>query len=232
MAISSLNKSLKKVCQSFLNLPLGKHSLPIPYWSNKLKDGKILIEGAFGGKGTPKQIQKATDRAAKKEKLDLKKLTKKEILYLMKRNKIGLDCSGLVYQLLDFISKKEKKTSLDQILVGFGGKKGIRRVGVRQLADPQNSIPVNLDQLKPGDFIITDQEKHMLLILDIKDNKITYIHSSQKTKNNGVHLGTLTIINPNRGLAHQKWSDKLKDGSPYTKTIYENDGFYRLKTLL
>lgn len=227
MAISSLKKS----CQPFLNLSLGKHFLPIPYWSNKLKDGKILIEGAFGGKGTPEQIQKAIRRAAKKENLDLKKLTKKEILYLMKRNKIGLDCSGLVYQLLDFITKKEKKTSLDKILIGFEGKKGIRRVGVRQLADPQNSLPVKSDQLKPGDFIVIDKKNHILLILEIKGNKITYIHSSQKTKTNGVHLGTLTIINPDRGLSHQKWSDKLKNGSPYTKIIHKNNGFYRLKIL-
>ncbi len=231
MAISSLNKSLKEACRPFLNLSLGKHLLPIPYWSNKLKDGKILVEGAFGGKGTPEQIQKATARAVKKEKLDLEKLTKKEILYLMKRNKIGLDCSGLVYQLLDFITKKEKKLSLDKTLIGFGGKKGIRRVGVRQLTDPQNSISVSLDQLKPGDFIIIDQEKHILLVLNIKGNKITYIHSSQKTKTSGVHTGTLTITNPNRGLSSQKWSDKLKNGSSYTKIIHKNDGFYRLKIL-
>ncbi len=221
--------SLKKHCQDFLDFSLEGKKVSIPYWSNKLKDGKIIVEGRFGGKGTLAQIKKATKEAAKKEKLDLKKLTSQEIFYLMKRNKIGIDCSGLVYQLLSLWSKEEKGLNLDKILIGSQGKKGVRRIGVKQLTDPQNSISIQLKDLKPGDLIVVDQEKHVLLVLDVKGKEITYIHSSQKTKERGVHLGTLKIISPNKDLSQQEWSDKLKDNRPYNEIIHKNDGLYRLK---
>jgi hypothetical protein len=225
-------KKLQSFYQLYLALPLGKHLIPIPYWSNKLKNGKILVEGAFGGKGTPSQIKKAAQKSARQEKLDLNKLTQKELIFLLKRNKIGLDCSGLVYQLLDFIAQQKKKKKLDRVLLGSQKKKGIRRVGVKEFCHPQNSFPIPLDQVQTGDFIVLDQKRHILLVLDKKANKINYIHSSQKTKKNGVHLGTLTITKPDRGLKDQKWSDQLKNGLPYNQIIHSKDGSYRLKIFI
>jgi len=226
-----VRSSLKKHSQEFLNFSVGNKQVSIPYWSNKLKNGRIVTEGAFGGKATPNQIKKATQKAAKKEKLDLKTLSSDQIFYLMKRNKIGIDCSGLVYQILNSYFKKIKKLNLDKILLGSQGKRGVRRVGVKQFADPQNSTPTKFATLKPGDLIIVNQKKHIILVLDIQKNQITYIHSSHQTLKNGIHLGTLTIIHPNQDLSQQKWSDKLKNGSPYNDLIHKNDGFYRLNTL-
>lgn len=207
------------------------HYLGIPYWINSLKNGKVIKNGPYGGKGSHQQISLATRKAAKLEKLSLSKLNPKDVCRLQKRHSIGIDCSGLAYQLLNYWHKLNKHASIKPKIIGVNRQKGPRKVNVHMLADPQNSTKLNsYSKLKTADLIIVDKKKHVLFIIEANKDKIRYIHSSQKSLNRGVHQGTLTITNPDKNLKYQSFTDKTNTGQDYNQVIFpkHGDGIYRL----
>jgi len=221
MVGNKLNK-LKKEINKYIG---------IPYWINKIVNKKIVVEGAFGGKGNIYQISDATQKAAEQEALSLSKLSTQDKYKLQKRNNIGIDCSGLTYHLLDFWYKVNTGLSIQPLIMGTDNKIGPRRVNVKMLTDPQNSTQIkNLSNIKTGDIIVIDNKKHILFIIEINKNTITYVHSSQKTKQRGVHFGTITITDPTKNLTHQIFSDQTRDNKKYSQIIYPKygDGIYRL----
>ncbi len=222
MVRSKLNTKLSNEAERYLGLP---------YWQNRLIDGKITKEGFMGGKGNWHQINQATKEL-------LSKLPHKppssEIYNLQKKNHIGIDCSGLAYNLLNFLSLETKQKSIEEKVVGTGGKFGIRRVSSNLLTSPANSIPVTSYQnIQPGDLIRLEKGRHVIVILKKVGNTINYIHSSNKTLIRGVHLGTIKIINPKATLEHQHWIETTKDNQPYSSLFnsQNGDGIFRLKCL-
>lgn len=211
------------------------HYIGIPYWRNKLKDGKIIKEGAFGGKGTCQQIAQETIRLAQEQKIDLTKFNNRQIYNFQKKNNIGIDCSGLAYNLLDKYSQILKNKSIFENVIGTDSKLGPRRVSANLLTNFTNSISVNnFDDIQTGDLIRMDGGKHVVVIIEKKDNIISYVNSSEFTQIRGVHYGQIEIIKPKENLNHQKWSDITNNGKPYNELFYpeKGDGIFRLKCLI
>ncbi len=210
------------------------HYIGIPYWSNKLDKGKIVLSGPYGGKGSRKQIEAHTQKLIKKNSLSATKLTKQAVYNLQKKNRLGIDCSGLTYHLLDFWSRLNTGVSIRKFVVGTNGKSGPRRVNVQSLAKKANSTKVtNLVDIKTGDMLVINKASHVLFVINKTDSFITYIHSSLYTKKRGVHLGRVKIVNPTKGLQHQHFSDVTNQGIPYHKLFNpsKGDGIYRLNIL-
>ncbi len=210
------------------------HYLGLPYWRNKLKDGKVIQEGILGGKGNCRQIATETIKLAQNQNVDITKLTNQEFYNFQKKNHIGVDCSGLAYNLLDEYSQILTEKSIYEKVVGIDSKLGARRISANILTSPINSIPVDsYDDIKTGDLIRMDNGKHVVLVVEKNDNIITYVHSSEKTKIRGVHYGTIEITNPKKTLDYQKWSDITLKDINYNKLIFpkKGDGIYRLKCL-
>ncbi len=208
MVRSNLDK-LKHYIDSYIGLP---------YWSNKLKNGP------FKGKGTSAQIRKITST-------NLKPI---DIYRFQKKHKIGIDCSGLAYHLLNYWHKLHTGQSIKTKIIGTDSKHGPRRVNVCMLADPKNSIKIsNLSDIKTADLIVLNGQKHVLFVIKKIKDKIYYVHSSQKTKKTGVHYGTITITNPTKPLNYQHFSDVTKTDIPYQNLFFSNkgDGIYRLISL-
>jgi len=210
-----MHSNLKGFLEHFFALEIipGKKAR-IPYWQNKFyKDGK-RIQGPLGGKGTPAEIKKAILSKAKENKVDLTQLSSEQIRSFMKQKKIGLDCSGFAFQVLNYLKpgfyrglKKAEGRSLNPI----------RRFNAKVLTSKENSKRVEKTKdLKVGDLIpvsFDDQAiDHVMIIVGISKKEIIYAHSSSKGKITGPHLGKIKITSPEEVLEKQLWLEKTKQG--------------------
>jgi hypothetical protein len=168
------------------------HYLNLPYMSNCLKDNKIVKERFLGGKGHWQQLQQQSQKIAQENDLNLKNASKQEIYNLQKKNQIGIDCSGLVTQLLIFygnlinqkIDLNPRKTSADMLT-----------------SSPLSKEITNNQNIKPADLIRQKDGHHLLFVLQKKGQIIKYIESSQEKR--GVKYGQFNLSDktfPNQGI--------------------------------
>lgn len=164
------------------------HYIGIPYWKNVLKDKKIIKEGFMGGKGNCKDIALKTVELANEQNIKLLDLTPKKIYNFQKKNKIGIDCSGLAVNLLNFYSLLQNKKTL------FSNP---RKVSADMLTKLPISYPIkNLDDIQTGDLIRQKNGHHVLFIIEKINNTIFYVDSNRS--NRGVHYGELQITPKNQ----------------------------------
>ena len=230
--------AIEELVYQYIHLPLGGKKVRCPYWMDKIKRG---IVGPFGGKGTPEQIVEATLAAAKKERINLDSFSASQIRTFMKKNRIGLDCSGLAFNLLDVLDKERGGNGLVDDIPGARGK-FLVRANVRMLTERRVAgiIPKVAD-LKVGDMIKLHSRrriKHILVVVEIKRDRkskieeIIYAHSSPGTKISGVHKGKIVVGDENLGLEAQDWQEKTKKGENYGKANFcprNGDGIRKLK---
>lgn len=211
-----MDSKIKYFLDNFFYLNIENKIVRIPYWRNKLnlKNAK-RIQGPFGGKGTPEQIKSATMQKAKKLNVNLKEMTAKQIEEFMEQNRIGIDCSGFVFQFLNQLKpgfwKKLKKAP-------GRSSNPARRFNASALTSDQNSIRVDnrIDAIRVGDIIPVSLENdkitHVMVVIDISPQEILYAHSSSKTQVEGPHLGKIIIEYPNEPLNKQRWEEELSSG--------------------
>lgn len=225
-------KSLDEFLSSYFSLEIvaGK-KVRIPYWRNRLKlKGLRRIQGPFGGKGTPTEIKKATLEKARKASLDLKNLSSAEISRFMKQKKIGLDCSGFAFQVLNFLFPGFWKG-----LKKAPGKSSnpVRRFNAWALTSKENTSAVRkVKNLRVGDLVAMSWKgkvDHVLVVVDVSEKEIVYAHSSEKTKITGPHLGKIKIIDGDKGIDKQIWLEKNIDGVPLSKFLTSGQA-RRIKT--
>jgi hypothetical protein len=224
----------------YIHLPLGGKKIRCPYWMDKNKKG---IVGPFGGKGTPEQIVEATLMAAKKKGINLSVLSPSQIKAFMKKSRIGIDCSGLVFNLLDALDREKNGNGLADDIPGARGKLLVR-ASVKMLTDNKVALSVKkASEIQVGDMIRMNGRryvKHVAVIVRIKKDakgrikEITYAHSSPRTMIKGVHLGKIRVKNEAGGLEDQEWLEKTREGENYGKFVFSalrGDGIRRLKIL-
>lgn len=212
------SKALEKIYYEYTHLPLGGRKIRCPYWSNRQR---ILLTGPFKGKGTPPQITRATIRSAQEHKLDLSKLSPRDIRRFMEHHRIGVDCSGFVYHLADSLVKEKGGQGIFEYVEGVKGK-GVMRVNVFSLTNDKNSVEVKkIRDIRIGDFIRFEGGKHIAIIMRIKRNQegipveVTYAHSGRLSAITGVHLGRFLVKDPNLGVKDQKCLEKNREGNNY-----------------
>lgn len=152
---------------------------------NIIQDGKVIKERFLGGKGNWKDIQKEIKRISRIEKINLAKLNSQQIYNFQKKHKIGIDCSGLVTQLLIFYGQLiNKKINLIP-----------RKTSANMLTSSPLSQKINdLDLIQTGDLIRQKNGHHVLFIIEKKGKFIDYIDSS--FINRGVKYGRINISDP------------------------------------
>jgi hypothetical protein len=144
-----------KLINQYLNLP---YRINKPYLKS---DNNALV-----GKGSIQEIIETTKQFAKKQNIDLTQLSDKELYNFRKKNNIGIDCSGLVCNLL--------------------GIKNKRKTDANMLTSTPLSTKIKLENIKKGDLIRQKQGKHVLLVTQVTPQNIEYIHSSRE--NRGVKI--------------------------------------------
>ncbi len=195
----------------------------IPYWRNKLlPDGTIEKEGPFGGKGTIAEINYATACARELEQGNLSQTD----LEIQKKYNIGLECSGLVYNVLDDLARALGHAGIYFRLIGeWRGIKrhGSRAVSALHMALPVNSLKINLEDILPGDLIIMvgkDGMGHVMIVTQKSASRITVLHNSSESYNNCVHNFNINITNPNSDIFQQTW-DEITSTNKDFRTIFD-----------
>jgi len=229
------SKSLEKLYYEYTHLPVGGKKVKCPYWANQATS---LTFGPYGGKGLPEEVTKATEEAAKRERINLAKLTAEEIREFMENQRIGIDCSGFVFRLLDALDKEKGGEGIGNKVYGVKGY-GVRKVNAYCLTNKRNSTEVKMvREVRLGDLLRMHGGKHIMLVLRIKEDRkgeikeIIYAHSSCNSRITGVHSSFFKVKNLKGGLEEQEWVEKAKSGENFfQKYFYLNkgDGLRRLR---
>ena len=203
-----------------------------PYWRNKLKEGKVVLRGYLNGKGSSIDIQNKIIETLQNSHVDTTLISADYIRKLAKRERIGIDCSGFVYRLLDELIHLSYNNcslkNLDGVFVG-----GINKTNADMLTSTEFSNYIdNISDYRIGDMIRLMKGKHVAVILEVKDKEIVYVHSAIKTKIRGVHFGKIDILDKNGLLEQQNWLEETETGEDFGRKYFcpeEKDGVYRLK---
>lgn len=153
------------------------HYVGLPYMRNTLKNRVITKEKFLGGKGNWKEIKKQTILLAKKEKINLNKLTPQQLYNFQKKHHLGIDCSGLVTQLLNFY---------------FNSHLNPRRTSADMLTSTKLSKKINdYNDIQIGDMVRQKNGHHVLFIIEKQNQTINYVESSLTGR--GVKYGQFNI---------------------------------------
>ena len=233
-----LSKSAQEIIQNYLSLPFSNQpGVRCPYFNNRT----AKIRGGLNahiGKGTPADIVEEAIIFALKEKLDLKNFSSGELTKFLVDHRLGVDCSGFVYHVLNAQSKACGLGSLKKNLKFPFAKNIWRRLlcmlrpmahaGVSTFAHEHNSKTVDASEIKPGDMIIllnADEKhdhNHMLIVTETEkttnnETKIKYVHSIQYKNDSryehGVREGEIIITDSNKNLLEQKFIEEGKENA-------------------
>ena len=199
------SKILFKAYEQFL-LPLGDKKVPTPYRINIPADP----DPAKQGKSSPETLIKTTKKLAKEQGFNLDKAGVEQIQDFMRKNKLGIDCSGFTYRMLNHLIQKIK----GKPLISFGFP-NVGRTNVAILTSEQHTKLIKTaDEVSPGDLIkmtTTNGFGHCLIVLENKNGVITYAHSTSKSNPTGVHQAKIKILDSKKDLQSQEWEEKFTD---------------------
>lgn len=205
-----------------------------PYWMNRLKNDKVILRGFANGKGRSDEIKEKLNKRLNNLPVDLKfEFTPETVRKFAKRERIGIDCSGFVYRVLDELLhigyRNTNYKNLDKV---FGG--GIDKTNVKRLTSPQYSREIrNIRDFKLGDIIRLWGGKHAVIIIRNNLKELVYAHSSSlSTKIQGVHTAIIQLVKVKRSLKDQKWLEEARTGENFGKKYFnpeKGDGVFRLK---
>ena len=169
---------LKKLLLAEVN-----HYLGLPYFINSAKNPHQRLAVQVG-KGNWRQIEKYTKK--------LKPDSSQNLYNFQKKNKIGIDCSGLVYHLLDFLYQQTHHQSIRSKLIGTDGKTGPRRLSANLLTSPPNAISISPDQVvQTGDLIRSQNGHHIMLVVDKTIKGLKVVDCSRRSR--GVKISFLSL---------------------------------------
>lgn len=212
------SKALDNLLFKYTHLPVGGKEVVCPYWMNNLEKG---IYGPIGGKGTPVEIVSTTNEHAISEKVDLNKMDVEAIDLFMRACRIGVDCSGFVFWMLNELDLEKGGNGIADNIPGSTGKVIKARASVAMLcSDNVSRVVEKINEVKIGDMIRLRRGKHIAIITKIKKDsegviEIEYSHSSDITRVKGVHAGKIKIINEFSGLGDQEWEETIEEGVSY-----------------
>lgn len=136
----------------------------------------------------------------------------------LKKNHIGIDCSGLAYHLLDFYALHTINKPISEIVVGTNNQSDVRHLSADLLTSPPNAIPItDYSHIRPADLIRSKSGRHVAIILAVNGAKLDCIESSRQSR--GVRLFNLSFANLNKtdGVFRLKGFASISPQStPYT----------------
>ena len=132
-----------------------------------------------------------------RDKLDVSGMTAEQMKKFLAENNIGIDCSGLIYYILDAEAQARGKGQLKNILTYSSGLNPFRRLliklrpventNVKTFARDANSIPVDARNTQPGDIITMfgsgkeHDRDHMLLVHKVEETGQTFPSPQQSS---------------------------------------------------
>ncbi len=179
-----MSNTLYHLANDYINFAIEGKKVRIPYAIERHAIKKYGIGSSadvpttgrfenFAGKGTTEQIRDALIKTAKKEKFNLSSATTAQIYKFMESHGIGIDCSGFVYNVLDGYLQKERRKSLDTLILRYSGlfgkterfllqKNRVRRTSAETLTNDLNTIRIEkVKDIKPGEEVTEEITKYL-----------------------------------------------------------------------
>ena len=246
-----ISKPALDTIDQYLHFKVGTAKCAVPYFNNKNKRQRAGLRAAIG-KGSPKEIFDEVEIVGMKEKISTETWTDVLLKKFMCDSDIGIDCSGLVFYVLSSENKTRGNGSLDRHLAfpnrslfrSLAAKfRPVENADVLTFANEKNSIPVDLKDIQPGDFITMtiikenraektlSERNHIIIIhqVDYQNFTPTIIHYTHSIAwpddgqyGHGVRQGTIEVLEPTKEITEQKWIEKEKMGT-------ENPTYLRAK---
>ncbi len=230
---SNIDRIINLFIKKYTEMNIKGTIIHCPYWMNKLDSGNVRMRGFENGKGKAEVIRKELIRRIDELPAESKfPINAININKFAKRERIGIDCSGLVYRILEeLVRLTYRNCKINSLTDMYKG--GINRTNAAALTSDIYCEEVSdIRNSRLGDFIKINGGKHVAMILDLNNGYIVYIHSHGRTKIQGVHKERIKIIDSTRSLDYQKWQEKMRTGDNFGKMKFKSslgDGIFRLK---
>ncbi len=235
MEIKTLSQSALKIIDQYTNFKIGSAVCSVPYFNNKTANKRMALR-TYIGKGSPSDIKDELEIIITKEKIDINSFDSKLLKKTLVDNKLGIECSGFCYHILEAesiyrgfgsISKRIKFINCNNIISKIKcSLRPVENCDVATFASDENSKIISLKNILPGDIITMVSEQnnsdrnHILIIKEVyyensNPKKIVYSHSISYPEdgiyNNGVRDGEIEITNPELKITDANWSENQKE---------------------
>jgi hypothetical protein len=247
MKTLNLPPKTKSLLTHYQNIKVGQRKVVCPYYQNLRKQTKHPV---LSGKGTPSEIE-AEIKKLIKIKPSIAKYNYNSTRLALVEADIGIDCSGLVVNLLHQFILDTLKVSLSSMIPpsAFSLPRWLifklrprTNLSAHKLTWPPISEPIDFNQAKPGDLIKVGKG-HIAIVTQTtyqkgQIQKIRYAHSTPDYGvNYGVRQGEIVITDSKKSLANQNWTETDENKINWTKKDYLKSkkkfrGIYRLAHLL
>ncbi len=227
----ALSTEARNIIQDYLLLPFPGQTVNTPYFNNQRTKTRAALR-VLVGKGTPQEIVEEAHIISLRERLDINNAGNEDLKKFLVDQNLGIDCSALTYYILDAECRAKKLGPLKKLLKFSAVKNPFRNLliklrpventNVETLAHDNNSVLVAMSDVQPGDMLLLWRTRedhalnHLLLICDVDQTTITYVHSFRWSKegkyDHGVRQGTIEIIDPQKSWIEQLWTEKNKTG--------------------
>ena len=219
-----LSQQAQDVIEHYKTLKIAGKTIKCPYYNNERQKMRAALRARIG-KGSPEEIEHEALVIAIRDGVQIDVLNDEALQKFLVDSKLGIDCSGFVYYVLEAEARAHKKNLKKSIK--FSGFSFLRKlvarlrtvenVGVQILAHDQNSHSVDLSDIQPGDMIVMigydDENKrdHILLVTSIEDDKILYVQSCalqiDGKYDHGIKGGMIEVIDSSKSLLKQQWTE-------------------------
>jgi hypothetical protein len=238
--ISKITSEAYEIIDSYKNLKIKDKEIQTPYYINvKRARGELR---SLVGKGTPEEIVDEVKIFAQLRGFKLQDETPESIKKFMETQGIGIDCSGYISHILDYILKKKtgkglyshieyRRPFFYSWLINL--LRPIEHSSAHLLTCPLNADIIDYKFVEPGDLIRLKGLKfgdHIALVIETeRDDKnkhlksITYTHSTNHfDKESGVRIGKIIITDLKQPLEKQNWTEIDNKGTCPTLKQYTN----------
>ncbi|MBI1888841.1 MAG: hypothetical protein HYS15_02825 [Candidatus Spechtbacteria bacterium] len=228
--IQSLPQSAANVIDAYWKLKAAENTyVRCPYFRNPRSGRERWGLAAYSGKGSPEEIEVELKIIEKLERKDFSKMRDTEIRDIMKKRKLGIECSGFIARVLDGWTRDFYKKPVYRLLkfersgLGFIFCKlrPYTHLDVPTLVHAKNAKEIfNFRDIMPGDILrFNSIVDHAILVTcterDAANNlqKICYAQSVLEETREGVKYGIIDIIHTNSNrLADQRWREEPETG--------------------
>lgn len=241
--VNSLPRPALKVIDNYWKLKAAENKyVRCPYFRNPRSGRDKWGLSVYAGKGSPQDIEIELKIIEKLEGKDFSRMQESEIRDIMKKRKLGVECSGFIARVLDgWTRAKHKKPIYSFIEFGGGILKKIfsrmrpyTHINVSTFVDKKNSREIkNLSEIMPGDIIWFDNSTdHAAIITGTEKDKngnilkIYYAHSILEDENGGIKKGVIEFSSKKNDLSSQIWREEPETG--HTINERGEPGIYRL----
>lgn len=224
----------------------GEKTVRCPYYRNPANGRNRWGLIVFSGKGSPEEIEEEMKIIEKLEGKDFSTLPENEIIRIMRKRGLGVDCSGFIARVLNpFFEEKLKRPIWKSLRVTqrpfikkfFYFLRPFTHINIRLLADKKNAVPVkDINELRPGDLMIFINEiDHGAIVTRVEKEEgsvaaFNYAHSALENGNGFVKTGRVEMRHPGKHILEQEWHEEPDTGRIIIEGRKEPK-FYRLRAL-